>query len=192
MFNMILFGPPGSGKGTQAKMLAEKYHLSHISTGEIFRREIKNETELGIRVRDIIEKGELVPDALLIDVLRSALEKEARTGGVIFDGFPRTLQQAADLDIMMIELGQKVDMVLALEVNENEVVNRLQKRARLENRKDDTEEVIRNRMSVYSTQTAPLISYYKKQGKYLSVNGIGSIHEIFEGICEVIDSQVIS
>jgi adenylate kinase len=190
MFNLVLFGPPGSGKGTQASRIAEKFNLAHISTGEIFRREIRNETELGLRVKHIIEKGELVPDSLLIDILRSALETDTKPGGVVFDGFPRTLQQAADLDILMIELGQKVNLVLALEVNEEEIVKRLLKRAQAEGRKDDTEDVIRNRMSVYHSQTAPLIAYYSKQGKYLSVNGIGSIDEIFQGICKVVESKI--
>lgn len=190
MFNLILFGPPGSGKGTQAAKIAEKYHLAHISTGEIFRREIRNQTELGIRVKHIIESGELVPDSLLIDLLKSAMEQDARPGGVIFDGFPRTLQQAADLDILMIDLGQSVDLVLALQVNEEEIVTRLLKRAQMEGRKDDTEEVIRNRMAVYHSQTAPLIAYYKKQNKYLSVNGIGTIDEIFERICKVLNEKL--
>jgi adenylate kinase len=186
MFNLVLFGPPGSGKGTQAIKIAEKFSLAHISTGEIFRSEIRNETELGLRVKHIIEAGELVPDSLLIDILRNALATDTRSGGVIFDGFPRTLQQAADLDILMIELGQKVNHVLALEVNEEEIVKRLLNRAQQEGRKDDTEEVIRNRMSVYHSQTSPLIAYYTKQGKYMSVNGIGSVEEIFTGICQVI------
>lgn len=190
MFNLILFGPPGSGKGTQASRIAGRFDLAHISTGEIFRREIRNETELGLRVRHIIEMGELVPDSLLIDILRSALESDARPGGVIFDGFPRTLQQAADLDMLMIDMKQKVDLVLALEVNEEEIVKRLLNRAREEGRKDDTEEVIRNRMSVYHSQTAPLITYYSKQGKYESVNGIGSIEDIFQGICRVVEGHL--
>ena len=188
MFNLVLFGPPGSGKGTQAGMISEKYDLAHISTGEIFRREIKNETEFGKRVRGIIEKGELVPDALLIDILKSVLEKRNHQNGVIFDGFPRTLQQAADLDLMMIELGKKVNLVLALEVDEEEIVKRLLKRAVLEGRKDDTEDVIRKRMSVYHSQTAPLISYYKKQDKFISINGVGTIDDIFNNICSLMDN----
>jgi adenylate kinase len=190
MFNLVLFGPPGSGKGTQAAKIAAKYDLAHISTGEIFRREIRNSTDLGKRVRHIIEKGELVPDSLLIDILRSALDHDSRPGGVIFDGFPRTLQQAADLDILMIEKGQKVNLVLSLEVNEEEVVKRLLNRAREEGRKDDTEEVIRNRMKVYYDQTAPLITYYKKQDKYRSVDGMGTIEEIFDRICKVLDQEL--
>jgi len=188
MFNLILFGPPGSGKGTQAARLAEKYDLAHISTGEIFRREIRNSTDLGQRVQHIIEKGELVPDSLLVDILKSALEQDARPGGIIFDGFPRTLQQAADLDMLLIELGQKVDLVLALEVDEEEIIKRLLKRAQDEGRKDDTEEVIRNRMKVYHSQTAPLITYYQKQKKFQSVHGIGTIDAIFGRICTVLDA----
>ena len=190
MFHLILFGPPGSGKGTQAARIAEKYELAHISTGEIFRREIRGGTDLGIRVKNIIEQGELVPDSLLIDILQSALEQDARPGGVIFDGFPRTLQQAADLDILMIERGDKVDLVLSLEVDEEEVVKRLLNRAQQEGRKDDTEEVIRNRMQVYYSQTAPLITYYQKQDKFVSVNGMGTVEEIFDRICRILDQQI--
>jgi adenylate kinase len=190
MFNLILFGPPGSGKGTQAARIADKYEFAHISTGEIFRREIRNETELGLKVKHIIESGELVPDNLLIDILKSALEQDARPGGVIFDGFPRTLQQAADLDKLMDEMGQSVDLVLCLEVDEEEVVKRLINRALQEGRKDDTEEVIRNRMKVYHSQTAPLINYYENQGKFLTINGIGSIEEILARICHILDEKM--
>lgn len=189
MFHLILFGPPGSGKGTQAVRIAEKYDLAHVSTGEIFRREIRNRTDLGMRVQHIIESGELVPDSLLIDILKSALEQDSRPGGVVFDGFPRTLQQAADLDMLMIEMKQKVDMVLALECDEEEVVKRLLNRAREEGRVDDTEAVIRNRMSVYHAQTAPLITYYQKQAKFTSVNGMGSVETIFLRICQAIESR---
>lgn len=189
MFNLILFGPPGSGKGTQSVKIAEKYNLVHISTGDIFRREIKNHSALGIKVQGIIEKGELVPDDLLVDILRSALQQAGSPAGFVFDGFPRTIRQAGDLDKLLAETGEKVSLVLALEVDEEEVVSRLLKRAVLEGRKDDTEDVIRNRMKVYHAQTHPLMEYYKKQGKFISLHGVGSVDEIFADICKKIDKS---
>ncbi len=189
MFNLILFGPPGSGKGTQSVRIAEKYNLVHVSTGDIFRREIKNQSPLGIKVQSIIEKGELVPDELLVDILRLALRQAGNPGGFVFDGFPRTLPQAADLDKLLMETGNQVSLVLALDVDEEEVVTRLLKRAQLEGRKDDTEDVIRNRMKVYHSQTRPLMEYYEKQGKFVSLLGVGSIDDIFAGICKVIDEK---
>lgn len=189
MYNLILFGPPGSGKGTQSVRIAEKYNLVHISTGDIFRREIKNQTTLGMKVQSIIEKGELVPDDLLVDILRSALRQAGNRAGFVFDGFPRTLRQAGDLDMLLAETGEKVSLVLALEVDEEEVVIRLLKRARLEGRKDDTEEVIRNRMMVYHSQTHPLMEYYEKQGKFIALQGVGSIDDIFASICKTIDQS---
>ncbi len=186
MLNLIIFGPPGSGKGTQSVKIAEKYDLAHISTGDIFRSEIKNKTPLGLRVQSIIEKGELVPDELLIEILENALDKKAGKAGYIFDGFPRTLQQAKDLDNLMKKRADKVTLVIALEVNRDEVVKRLLNRAKLEGRKDDTEEVILNRMNVYQSQTTPLIEYYEKQDKFQQVFGLGSIDEIFDSICRAI------
>lgn len=188
MFNLILFGPPGSGKGTQSVKIAEKYKLLHISTGDILRREIKNQTFLGKKVKSIIEKGDLVSDHLLIDILRSVLEQAGAISGFIFDGYPRTLRQAEDLDKLLLETGKSVSLVLALNVDEEEVVKRLLKRAQLEGRKDDTEDVIRNRMNVYHEQTHPLMEYYRKQGKFRSVKGVGTIDEIFDSLCEVIQT----
>jgi len=189
MFNLILFGPPGSGKGTQSIKIAEKYKLAHISTGDIFRHEIKNKTELGLRVQGIIEKGELVPDELLVELLKNAMGKFKDVDGFIFDGFPRTCQQAEDLDVLMTSSKDSVSLVLALEVNEEEVIQRLLKRAQEQGRKDDCDEVIRNRMSVYHKQTSPLIEYYKKQNKYTSLYGVGGIDDIFTNICKVIDQH---
>jgi adenylate kinase len=189
MFNLILFGPPGSGKGTQSVRIAEKYHLVHISTGDIFRREIRNQTALGLKVQGIIEKGELVPDELLVDILRSALQQAGKPAGFVFDGFPRTIRQAGDLDKLLAETGEKVTRVLALDVDEEEIVTRLLKRAQAEGRKDDTEEVIRNRMKVYHAQTHPLMDYYRRQGKFQSIHGVGSIDDILNTICEAIDQM---
>ncbi|MBE0639045.1 MAG: adenylate kinase [Bacteroidales bacterium] len=190
MLNLILFGPPGSGKGTQSLKIAEKYNLAHISTGDIFRSEIRNKTDLGLKVQSIIEKGELVPDDLLIEILESALNKLQEKAGYIFDGFPRTHRQAEDLDMLLKKRNDAVRLVIALEVDQDEVVKRLLNRARLEGRKDDTEEVILNRMAVYHKQTAPLIDFYVKQGKFKSVPGVGSIDDIFDSITEAINERI--
>jgi len=189
MYNLILFGPPGSGKGTQSARIADKYKLVHISTGDIFRREIRNKSILGLKVQSIIEKGELVPDELLVDILRSALQQAGSPYGFVFDGFPRTIRQAQDLDKLLLETDETVSLVLALDVDEEEIVTRLLKRAQQEGRKDDTEEVIRNRMKVYHSQTHPLMEYYNKQGKFISLRGVGSIDDIFAAICKVIDKS---
>jgi adenylate kinase len=187
MFNLIVFGPPGSGKGTQSVMIAEKYKLVHLSTGDVLRREIREKSPLGLKVQGIIEKGELVSDDLLLEILRSAFRQAGNPRGFVLDGYPRTLRQAQDLDKLLDELGDKVTLALALEVNEEEVVTRLMKRAQLEGRKDDTEDVIRNRMNVYHLQTHPLMEYYSKQKKLKSLTGVGSIDDIFKDICKVID-----
>jgi adenylate kinase len=141
-------------------------------------------------VQSIIEKGELVPDDLLVDILRSALHQAGSPAGFVFDGFPRTLRQASDLDSLLDETGDRVNLVLALEVDEEEVVRRLLKRARLEGRKDDTEDVIRNRMSVYHQQTSPLMDFYRKQGKFTSVHGVGTVDDIFDALCREIDTKI--
>ncbi len=189
MFNFIIFGPPGSGKGTQSVKIAEKYNLAHISTGEIFRKNIREKTELGLKVQSIIEKGELVPDELLVAILEDAIDQHTGVDGFVFDGFPRTTQQAKDLEVILKKRNDDVSMVLALEVNDEEIVDRLLKRAELEGRKDDNREVIENRIRVYNNQTQPLIDFYKDKGLLVSVNGIGSIDEIFNKICELIESK---
>ncbi len=190
MFNFILFGPPGSGKGTQSVRVAEKYKFAHISTGDIFRKNIREKTPLGLRVQNIIEKGELVPDELLIEILENAMDQHKGVKGFVFDGFPRTMQQAKDLDRMLNKRKAQVSLVLALEVNDNEIISRLLIRAQKEGRKDDTKEVIENRIRVYNSQTQPLIAFYKDQKKFHSLHGIGSVDEIFTGICNVIDKQL--
>lgn len=190
MFILILFGPPGSGKGTQSVKIAEKYNFAHISTGDIFRNEIKNKTELGLRVQGIIESGELVPDELLIELLQHAMSKFPGKAGFVLDGFPRTCQQAKDLDELLGKSSDCVSLVLELKVDEDEVIKRLLKRAQEQGRKDDTEEVIRNRMRVYHNQTTPLEEFYRKQGKFESLHGIGGIDDIFGSICQVIDKHL--
>ncbi|MBN3035914.1 MAG: adenylate kinase [Bacteroidales bacterium] len=187
MFHLVLFGPPGSGKGTQSVRVAEKFNLVHISTGDIFRREIREKTHLGVKVQGIIERGELVSDELLIEIMESTLNQHPEVAGFVFDGFPRTLRQASDLDALLDKRGGEVDMVVALEVDDREIINRLLKRAEIEGRKDDTREVIENRIAVYNSQTQPLIEYYKKRGQFTPVNGIGSIDEIFASICRVVE-----
>jgi adenylate kinase len=187
MFNIVIFGPPGSGKGTQSTKLAEKYGIIHISTGDLFRAEIKSESELGLRVKGVIERGELVSDGLLVDLLRSAMEKHPGAGGFLFDGYPRTLQQAHDLEALLKDYNGDVDVVLALDVHDSELMGRLLKRAQIEGRKDDTEEIIGNRLNVYHSQTKPLMSHYDKKGKLKKVDGIGGINDIFASLCAEID-----
>lgn len=190
MFNLVIFGPPGSGKGTQSVRIAEKYGWAHISTGEIFRREIRQQSPLGSKVRSIIEKGELVPDELLVDVLRAGIASAGSRPGFLFDGYPRTLRQASDLDHVLQASGSKVNMVLSLDVDEEELVGRLLNRARLEGRADDTEEVIRNRMKVYYAQTQPLVDFYRERDLLKTVDGQGSVDDIFQRIAKVIDSAI--
>ncbi|MCB0805693.1 MAG: adenylate kinase [Bacteroidales bacterium] len=190
MFNFILFGPPGSGKGTQSVKIAGKYNLAHISTGDIFRKNIREKTPLGMKVQGIIEKGELVPDELLVEILADAMDGFRDVDGFVFDGFPRTIQQAKDLNRLLDERNEEVSLVLALEVNDNEIIQRLLKRAQTEGRKDDTKDVIENRIKIYNDQTQPLIDFYKKEGKFTAVNGIGSIDEIFNSICNKIDREI--
>ncbi len=190
MFNFIIFGPPGSGKGTQSSKIAEKYNLAHISTGDIFRKNIKEKTELGLKVKSIIDKGELVPDELLIDILDDAIKGYSGVNGFIFDGFPRTIQQAVDFEELLKNENREVSLVLALDVVDEEIIGRLLIRAEEQGRVDDTREVIENRLQVYLSQTEPLIEYYKNKEKFKSVHGIGTIDEIFNSICEVVDRHI--
>ena len=190
MFNFIIFGPPGSGKGTQSSKIAEKYNLAHISTGDIFRKNIKEKTELGLKVKSIIDKGELVPDELLIDILDDAIKGYSGVNGFIFDGFPRTIQQAVDFEKLLKNENREVSLVLALDVVDEEIIGRLLIRAEEQGRVDDTREVIENRLQVYLSQTEPLIEYYINKNKFESIYGIGTIDEIFNSICEVIDRHI--
>lgn len=183
MFNLILFGPPGSGKGTQSIKLAEKYMLKHVSTGDILRSEVKNQTVLGIKAQAIMNTGELVPDELLIEILHAVMEKNKNAKGFIFDGFPRTIVQAKALDQLMVKMHVSINNVISLEVEDEEVVNRLLKRAEIEGRKDDNAETINNRLNVYKSQTAPLLDYYEEQNKLNKVVGEGSVEDIFKVIC---------
>lgn len=181
MLNLVLFGPPGAGKGTQAERLIEKYHLVHLSTGDILRSEIKAKTDLGLRAGSMMDRGELVPDEVVVEMIHARLEKSGDVPGFIFDGFPRTVSQAEVLDKMLSELGLKIDLMLSLEVERQELVSRLLLRGKISGRNDDQDvSIIENRIAVYHKQTAPIIQYYAAQGKYTPIQGMGSIDEIFE------------
>ncbi|MBZ9730340.1 adenylate kinase [Salegentibacter sp. JZCK2] len=188
MTNLVLFGPPGAGKGTQADILKEKYKLIHISTGDVFRYNIKNETELGLNAKSFIDKGHLVPDEITIKMLKAEVEKNEGANGFIFDGFPRTEAQADALAELLKEKNTEVTAMIALEVDDEVLVERLLERGKTSGRKDDADEsVIRNRIKVYYDETAILKEYYKKQDKYYGVDGVGSIDEITQRLSAVID-----
>ena len=181
MFNIVLFGAPGAGKGTQAVMIAENFRLIHLSTGDILRKEISTGSELGELARQYTDKGEFVPDKVVIDIIRSQMEQNADAEGFIFDGFPRTIAQAEAFDAMMTNFGQRISAVLALEVETEELVKRLQIRGESSGRADDLSiDVIRNRIKVYNNKTKPLIDYYSIQNKFQHVDGSGDIAEISE------------
>jgi adenylate kinase len=188
MFNLILFGPPGAGKGTQAIKIAGKYGWVHVSTGDILRSEVSQGTPLGLKVKAVMEAGILVSDELLIEIMESVFRKNNTAGGFVLDGFPRTLNQAKELDRMLVKLGTNVSLVLSLDVDEEELVKRLLKRAQDHGRKDDTEEVIKNRLVQYHQHTKPLIEYYESENLLKNVMGVGSIDDIFTSLCESIIS----
>lgn len=189
MINIVLFGKPGAGKGTQAEFLKGKYNLTHLSTGDIFRFNIKNETDLGKLAKTYMDKGDLVPDAVTIQMLESEVNKNPQSSGFLFDGFPRTLAQAEALDNFLIGKNQQVTATIALEADDNILVQRLLERGKTSGRPDDQdEEKIRNRYDEYNEKTAPLMNYYKAQGKFHAVNGIGSIEEITVRLRSVIDN----
>ncbi len=188
MLNIVLFGPPGSGKGTQSEKLVEKYKLAHLSTGDILRVEVKNQTETGKKAKAIMDKGELVSDQIVVEALENKTKTVLQSPGIIFDGFPRTVPQAGMLDEMLTKYNLKIDLVVAIDVNEDELMKRLLGRAVILGRADDNETTIKNRISVYNNQTLPLFEHYKKQGKLFPVNGIGSVDEIFDRIVKVIEN----
>ncbi len=192
MINLVLFGKPGAGKGTQAEVLKEKYNLKHISTGDVFRYNIKNDTELGKLAKSYMDRGDLVPDEVTIDMLKDEVEKNPDASGFIFDGFPRTEAQAQALDNFLESKDMQVDATIALEADDDVLVARLLERGRESGRPDDQDEhKIRNRFDEYSQKTAPLKAYYERQGKFHSVNGIGEIMEITERLGAVIDQFVM-
>lgn len=190
MLNIVIFGAPGSGKGTQSDKLIEHYHLFHISTGDVLRDNMRRGTELGKVAKGYIDQGQLVPDELIIDLLAQVLDenKENATQGVIFDGYPRTIPQAEALEQMLADRGTHIDAVVGLEVPEDELVRRILLRGQMSGRADDNEETARKRLEVYHNQTSPLKAYYEEQGKYRAINGLGSIDGIFDLIKEALDN----
>ena len=187
MLNIVIFGAPGSGKGTQSQKLIDKYHLTHISTGDILRSEIENQTELGELVNKYMCKGNLVPDEVVIVILEDMFSLKPNNVGYIFDGFPRTLNQGKALDVMLHGEDENINVVLSLEVNEDDLTERLIKRGQVSGRNDDTAKTIKSRLQVYNRQTAPLKEYYAQQNKLVNIDGMGTIDEIFTRIEKVID-----
>jgi len=188
MLNIVLFGPPGAGKGTQSENLITKYGLAHLSTGDIFRANIKGETDLGKLAKSYMDKGELVPDSVTIQMLESEVNKREDAKGFIFDGFPRTSAQAAALDAFLTSRGTSITYMLALEVPEDQLRDRLKHRAETSGRADDANpEVIQNRIDVYNRETAPVAGFYRDQDNYQGINGVGSIDEIAERLFATID-----
>jgi len=191
MVNFLIFGPPGSGKGTQAVRLAEKFNLLHLSTGDMLRAEISAGTELGKKMSLIMSKGELVPDEVVIEMIAHKIDASKGTSGFLFDGFPRTVAQTISLEKMLNERGMKIDQMLGLDVDHDELVKRLIARAELSGRPDDKDPaVIENRISVYNEKTLPIIEYCNKKGIYQPVKGMGTIDDIFKRLCDYIKKFV--
>jgi len=188
MLNIVLFGPPGAGKGTQSAMLVEKYSLNHLSTGDLLRGEIAAGTTLGLEAKKLMDQGVLVPDEIVIGMIRSKLEQNPYAKGFIFDGFPRTVKQAEALDALLAEKATSITCMLALEVSEDELIKRLLNRGKDSGRSDDQDEtIIANRIKEYNAKTAPLAGYYSAQNKFKGINGVGSIETIFGALCSAID-----
>ena len=191
MFNIVIFGKPGSGKGTQADFLKDKYDLYHISTGDLFRKNILNKTDLGIEAKSFLDKGDLVPDIVTIKMLENEVLANKDANGFIFDGFPRTLNQAESLDIFLESINQKINATIALEVDEDELITRLLDRGKTTNRSDDQDiEKIKNRFNEYNNKTSILIDFYQKQSKFYSVNGHGSVDNITSRLFNLVDSLI--
>lgn len=186
MLNVVIFGAPGSGKGTQSELIIKEYGLDHISTGDVLRGEMKADTELGKIAKGFIEKGQLVPDELIVDMLANVLDSKTASKGVIFDGFPRTIPQAKALKEMLNKRGTDVSVMLNLQVDEDELINRLLERGKVSGRSDDNLETIKSRLDVYHKQTAPLADYYVGEGKHVAIHGMGTIEEIFGRIKEAV------
>jgi adenylate kinase len=190
MINLILFGPPGSGKGTQAQKLVEKYGIAHLSTGDMFRYELGNNTELGQLAKSYMDKGQLVPDSVTIAMLQQRMESDRVKNGFILDGFPRTIAQAEALDVLLNEKNIKMTAMISLVVDEEELISRLLNRGKSSGRADDVNEsIIRKRLQVYRDETTPVYDYYDAQKIAVQVNGMGSIDEIFDELCLLIDDR---
>ena len=191
MFNIVIFGKPGSGKGTQANFLKEKYSLYHISTGDLFRKNISNKTKLGIEAKSYLDNGDLVPDSVTIKMLENEVLQNKKVKGYIFDGFPRTLAQAKSLDTFLNSINLKINATIALDVDENELITRLLDRGKTTNRSDDQDlEKIQNRFNEYNNKTSILIDFYDKQGKFCSVDGKGSVDDITRRLFDLVESLI--
>jgi adenylate kinase len=191
MFNLILFGPPGSGKGTQSDKLVEKYGLIHLSTGNLLRQEIKDKTPLGLEAKSFIDKGQLVPDEVVIGMVDSYFDQHKGAKGFLFDGYPRTVAQAVALDKLLELKKTGIDTVLFLNVDEEELIKRLVHRGKTSGRSDDTDEnVQRKRQEVYRNETLPVAAFYKKQNKVVNIKGMGTVEEIFSSLSEVINKKI--
>ena len=191
MFNVVIFGKPGSGKGTQANFLKDKYDLYHISTGDLFRKNILNETDLGIEAKSFLDNGDLVPDIVTIKMLENEVTENKGVKGFIFDGFPRTRNQAESLDIFLESVNQKINATIALEVDEDELITRLLDRGKTTNRSDDQDiQKIKNRFNEYNNKTSVLINFYQKQSKFYSVNGHGGVEDITLRLFNLVDSLI--
>ena len=191
MFNIVIFGKPGSGKGTQANFLKEKYNLYHISTGDLFRKNISNQTKLGVEAKSYLDNGDIVPDSVTIKMLENEVLSNKEVNGYIFDGFPRTLNQAESLDDFLSSINLKINATIALDVNEDELITRLLDRGKTTNRSDDQDiEKIKNRFNEYNTKTSILINFYSKQDKFFSVDGKGSVNDITLRLFGLVDSLI--
>lgn len=189
MLNIVIFGPPGSGKGTQSENLIKKYQLEHISTGDLLRHEIQTNTQLGVLAKQHMDKGELVPDEVIIGMIDRFLDKNVgKVSGVIFDGFPRTVAQAEALKNLLSDYKTDVSVMLNLEVPDDELLTRLIERGKTSGRSDDNEETIKKRIEVYNSQTRPVIDFYKEDGKLADIKGVGAIDAIFADICKAVDA----
>lgn len=191
MLNIIIFGAPGSGKGTQGEKLAEKYGLEHVSTGDMLRAEIKSNSEFGKKADSYISKGQLIPDEVMIERFDDMMKKKNGVKGFIFDGFPRTIAQGLAMDEMMEKYEEKVSLVLSLEVEEEELINRILKRGEESGRSDDSRDIIESRLKIYHEQTEPLKNFYSDQFKLVRVHGQGDIEEIFESIVNLVDRIIV-
>lgn len=187
MLNIALFGPPGAGKGTQAKKLAEKYNLTYISTGDILRREISEGTPLGMQAKTVIEQGGLVCDETIVQIIENSIKLNSDSNGILFDGFPRTYAQAYILDGLLLKMNTKLSCLLSLEVPKPELISRMILRAEKESRSDDKKEIIENRLREYDNKTVPVIDFYDQQGNYFPIDGIGTIDEVFERLTDTIE-----
>ena len=190
MFNLILFGPPGSGKGTQSERLISRYGLKHLSTGDLLRNEISSESPLGMAAKSFMDKGQLVPDEVVIEMINSSLDNNPQANGFLFDGFPRTTAQAEALDRLLSQKSTEIAVVLALQVSQGELARRLINRGATSGRSDDNEEIIRERIAEYERKTAAVADHYKRYGKVLYVKGEGSVDEIFELLSKEIDKKM--